>query len=797
MTRPARFRGTLLLLPVLAALLLQGCTKVIPNLLPNQPPTVRFTLAPISADPNDPVFYAYRVFWAGDDPDGRIDHYDYAIDPGPKDTVWVSTTHNEEVLFFRSTTPDGKGGPLPEARDYHVLVLRAVDNQGAMSARKIRAFYSYTVAPTVEIVAPHPNKFLEVKVPPTLSVQWQGSDPDGQRSQQPVLYRFRLLPFDPVFDKWMLSDPDSLYRREHAAGFAGWDSTGGDTTSARFTNLAPGSHFLFLVLAVDEAGALTPVLSLDENILQVAVDLAATLGPAIHVFNSYLDFTYDSGGYTVDPLRWIRLQAPGDRPLTFNWDAIASAGANIARYRWGVDLASVADETPRTDEVHDYFHWSRGGPLEQSCTLVGLPPGLHFLYIEAKDNNGFASLGIVAFKLVLPTFNQDLLVVDDTRREVDRLAGPGQLDRYTDFWPSATELDTLLFARGGVPWRATQNPASGVMSTPGVFAGYAFDTLGTRLGFEDPSNGVTLETLGRYRHVVWIVDAKGAALPLPNGTDAFPLTVLAWMSQRGRASSLAAYVQAGGCVWLMGGGAGTVTIPVPDDARNNTPNGPVFDNSLGELVVGRLMYDGAHWQSGFANQRALVTIDRSPRADEIAAAPWSHPDRWGSGEVHAPDYRKLPPEMRPLSPDLDPVPPTRPPLTTLYYPTSFPVEYLMVPNVVTEDVDPSLTGVRIASTLDTLYDARSVVLIRSPAPIMTWYHGAEANRFVFTGFAPWSFHRDDMIGLVDFVLQDIWGLTREPINRSAVPAPAQPARSAPPPRLVSTRAAVRAAGHAP
>jgi len=770
-TRPARSRRTLLLLSALASSVLVSCSSTSPLKFPNQPPTVRFTLAPISADPNDPVFYAYRVFWAGDDPDGRIDHYDYAIDPGLKDTAWVSTTHNEETLFFRSTTAVGAAGPLPTARDYHVLVLRAVDNQGAMSPRKTRAFYSYTVAPTVEIVAPHPNKFIEVKVPPTLSVQWQGVDPDGQVSTRPVLYRFRLLPFDPVFDKWMLSDPDSLYRRELAAGFAAWDSTSGDTTSARFTNLSPGNHFLFLLLAVDEAGARTPILSLDENVLQVAVDLAATLGPRIHVFNSYFDYTYDSGGYSVDPLRWIKIQAPADRPITFNWEAFASAGATIERYRWGVDLASVADETPRSDEESDYYHWSRGGPLEQSCTLVGLPPGQHFLYIEAKDNNGFASLGIVAFKLVVATFNQDLLVVDDTRREVDRLLAPGRLDPYKDFWPSATELDTLLFARGGVPWRSTQDPPSGVTSTPGVFAGYAFDTLGTRLGLEIPSNGVTLEFLGHYRHVVWIVDPKGASLP-PNGTDAFPVTVLRYMSDRGRASSLAAYVQTGGRVWLMGGGAGTASTIAFDDPRNDTPNGPVFDNSLGELVPGRLMYDGPHWQSGFsASLKVQATIERSPRADEIAVSPWSHPDRWTGGEVSAPDYRKLPSEIRPLDRAVDPLPPTRLAYQSgLYYPSGFPCEYLMVPNVVTEDVDPSPTSVRIASTLDTLYEATSLLLLRSPAPVMTWYHGAGANRFVFTGLPLWSFHRDDVIAIVDFVLQDIWGLRREPVDRSLAPA---------------------------
>src|SRR4030095_12584605 len=86
----ARFRGALPFLPALAALQLLGCTKPIQTLIPNQPPSVRFTLAPISAAPDNPVFYAYRVFWAGDDPDGRVDHFEYAIDPGPKDTVWVN-----------------------------------------------------------------------------------------------------------------------------------------------------------------------------------------------------------------------------------------------------------------------------------------------------------------------------------------------------------------------------------------------------------------------------------------------------------------------------------------------------------------------------------------------------------------------------------------------------------------------------------------------------------------------------------------------------------------------------------
>src|SRR5262249_18276550 len=105
---------------------------------------------------------------------------------------------------------------------------------------------------------------------------------------------------------------------------------------------------------------------------------------------------------------------------------------------------------------------------------------------------------------------------------------------------------------------------------------------------------------------------------------------------------------------------------------------------------------------------------------------------------------------------------------SLYYRSSYACEYLMEPNEVTEDVDLSPAHVRTASVLDTLMEASSTRLLASPAPTMTYYHGLEANRFVFSGFAPWDFERGDAIGLVDFVLQDIWGLSRQTVDRGAV-----------------------------
>jgi len=49
----------------LAAWLGSGCAEPIAGLIhPNQRPSVEFTHAPVGADPGNPDFYAYRVYWA-------------------------------------------------------------------------------------------------------------------------------------------------------------------------------------------------------------------------------------------------------------------------------------------------------------------------------------------------------------------------------------------------------------------------------------------------------------------------------------------------------------------------------------------------------------------------------------------------------------------------------------------------------------------------------------------------------------------------------------------------------------
>ncbi len=791
-------------LVVLGGLALAGCSKdkLKTTRFTNVPPSVELTNAPVSADRSNPYFYAYRVNWSGNDPDGRIDHYEYCIDPTATDSVWIKTTKNEEIIFFRASVPDPVTGTVsPTASDFHVFVLKAVDDQGAQSARRTRAFYSYTIAPTVAILNPTPSKLLRAQVTPSVRIDWTGADADGQFSQKPVKYKYRMIELN-TDNELYLAFPDSLRRLEASRNWVGWDSTSADTQFVQFTNLTPSKSYLFVVIGFDEAGAYNPVWDLNSNMLALTAGFASSNGPKIHIYNTYIDFAYASGGYTADPLREIPIEVPAGKPVTVNWDAEASPGSRIQAFRWMVD-GNINDDAPRTDELNDYVHWSQSSPtMPNSVTLRGLDPGVHKFYLECADNNGQKSLGILKMTAVSPSFDRTLLVVDDTRLEVDKFSA-GCPTNYTKPWPARAEFDTFMFARGGGTWRCTKQ-AGTFITPPGLLAGYAFDTLGTRLGLENPTNGVLLSRIGAYKNIIWLVDDQGSQYTENLDQGIFPVTALFSMSGPGRASTLAAYLQLGGRVWLAGGGAAYASLINFDRRTNNQGQTTVFANATGELVPSRIMYDGAHWRSslgitksGINTYRYDYTVYRgagntNPITYTVNPG-WSHYNRFvnnnAGGTLTSPNYTKLPAEMRWKTPATDAIPPTR--VTTassLFYTTSFPCEYILSNNSILEDVDPDAEVTDERAVLDTLYQAQGVVLLTSPnrAPTMTYYHGSETNQFVFSGFSLWQYARPDCIALIDFVLQDIWGLTRTPVVRGTADLAGR--NGAPPARRVVTPA---------
>ena len=785
----------------LLALVGGGCANKVSNVfLPNQPPEVRLTQAPLSQKPEDKVLYGYRMSWVGFDPDGRIDHFVIAVDPRRADSVetnWQVTRKNEEFVFFTASQPDTTnvpGGSLEDpATDFHTFAIAAVDDKGAVSKPVWRAFYSFTVAPRTLIDEPRPNFVFTPVVTPTVRIRWHGTDDDGFVTQKPVKYKYKLFSANnpdfpeikPDFTAFIVSDPDFL-RRTYGPTFGPsekcptctvWDSTNAETTDVQFTNLIPGQTYLFAVTSFDEAGAFDPIFSPSSNLLRFVVSYAGTLGPRILMFNEFFFYEYQTGGYSQDPSRYFNVEVPADQAVTFNWLGIPPQGADIRRYRWAMDLQDLTDETRRTNEDTDWYHWSAYSLNTTSATVGPFFNNgeQHFFYIECEDNNGLRSLGIINFTVVRATFEKEVLFVDDTRLQLDQRPPSGGLDPPRGAWPTQAELDTFLFAQGGFPWKGypgygTPNPT---LSQPGIFRGYEFDTMGTR-GII--TGIVPLARLGKYKRVVWYTDDV-AATYMGFPTDPFtPISSLRQISSPGQPSTISTYLKQGGEVWLMGGGAAFATL-TPWNKRGSDPG--IFSFTDGELVPGRFMYDFAKWQSEVQLRPATQAQRRGVIPGGLTAI-----SRGWSG---APDYSKLPATLTARSLATDPVPPLRQ-NDSFYYIRNYTAEYLTRGNFIREDVDTLADVVLEQSTLDTLYTTAGGTA-QIGRPNMTFYHGPSTPRLVFSGFALWFFQRGQIIPLADFVMHDIWGYPQPPAgSRDRIPGPLSASRARIPGPLSASRA---------
>ena len=774
LVRPAAGAATLLAL----ALLVPSCSRNVGSVLgPNQPPELEIL------DARGMHGAGVRVRWAARDPDGRLAPTHWRLDP------WVAragsageeyTTTLEECVIAPALLTSTRATATGAAREPERFTVWAVDAAGARSEPATLALYADNIAPIVTITAPVPSQLLVGTTASSVCIQWTGIDPDGVSTQKPVKYKFRMLDMlDPV-NRVYLTDPDSLRRFAVATNWAGWDSTSADTTHATFTHLTPTGQYMFTVTGWDEAGDYDPVFSLNKNMLYFQVVLPGNAGPVFTVTGPAFQYAYTSGGLSVDPARVIHTEVGAAVPVPFAWSAVPIVGQQITGYRWVLDPIDLHDETPRSGPG-DLGHWS-DWCLGTSVSLgpfspIGFKRGEHTLYVEARANaspcdppgSDFLSYAIVHFVVVHPTFDKDLLVVDDTRLELDKFSG-GCPNLYTQRWPSAAELDTFLYAVGGVPWRCTKNPPSGVISTPGLLAGYSFDTTGTRAVYSGrvtdvgQSQALPLSLLANYRHVLWITDPQAAL-----NTSGPALTAMRFMSAPGQVNVLNTYLQMGGKLWLAGGGTAVAALISYDRPGNNTGGILRFSSApqWNELFSPNLMWVGPHIQSEIS---ATNAIQASRALGRFESAPGG--------------YDALPLTMDSRTPDTDLLPPTRvPSQAVLFYTTAHSAEFVTQPNLIMEGGE---------SVLDSLYVVQGAgVPIGTGNVAMTVYHGSEGGECVWTGFDLWSFQRSECIQLVDGVLQGIWGLPRAPVDRGPSGVPALGRASARPHLPANTTRALR------
>jgi hypothetical protein len=397
----------------------------------------------------------------------------------------------------------------------------------------------------------------------------------------------------------------------------------------------------------------------------------------------------------------------------------------------------------------------------------------HLLYIEAEDNTGLRSLGIIRFTVVRATFENDLLFVDDARLAGDQFFGnPPQMDPPRGEWPTASELDTFFFARGGFTMPEPHYPP-GTISTPGIFHGYAFDTIGTR----GRTRGILpLAVLGKYKHVVWYTDANGSSYP-NSPTDPFsPITAIRLMSSPGQPSTISTYLKQGGTLWMFGGGAAYGSL-VPWNLRGSPSS--VYLEEAGELVPGRFMYDFPHWRNGVEVLPATQANRLVPNFQFPFVNPTTAP---GRGWIGQPSYDLLPRRLQPKDYATDPLPPLREQNPGLFYLTTYTAEYTHLPNFIREDAD-TIPGGAEESQLDTLY-LTAGGSAQPTKPVMTYYHGFEnpaagaadrRSRVVFSGFPLWYFQRDQIIPVADWVLQQVFGLSHDGSSRAPNAAAARAA----------------------
>jgi len=748
-----------------------GCGVRPQSLLqPNQPPEVELFAQRLGGSDSAPA--AVRFSWSAHDPDGRVEYYLYSIGSIAEDDAhraWVRTTDHERVLDAGPVVASPDSGARKGAEP-RIFTLQAVDGHGARSNSVQRALFEFNLAPWVWITAPTlPPQGFSMQVAPTLCIAWDGADEDGRFTKRPVKYKYKLLTANTeVTLSQALADPDTIRRYYAPRWWAGWDSAGAAVDRVTYTNLPLNQDYLFVITCFDELGEYDPVFTLSRNMFHMRPGFNTSQLPRLTISNEYFAYTYPSGRF--DPAPAVIFEAPADRPITFNWWASVDLGESpVTAFRWALDIKDVADDTPRSDESYDLEHWSAWSLSATSATLPPLKPNgsgpeAHNLFVEAKQAIGcagsgsFLTLGSVRFSVVRPTFSRQTLIVDDTRLRLDRVVlgtvcTDGQ-NRPVGIWPTQAELDTFLYAVGNKPWKCYP-PVNGqpVLSSPGILAGYDFDTLGTNLRIADLH--VPLSTLGGYQHVIWLTDAVGA-LNIKSGSDlgdiGGPQTAMRYMNSNGQANTLAAYISQGGLVWLAGGGAATASL-INYNRRDNDVSGALaFSNSLGELIPGRFVYDQAHWRSEFKQFRiGGAHIFRS--LGRFEGAPGI--------------YLGLPAEMQAKTAATDPFPPNRTGSQGDFYQSIFDIEYISSSNRIFEDTDPG-PGEVLESTLDTLYRAAASSLPQFQVnAVMTYYHGGDNSPLVLTGFNIWNYRRSQCVELADFVLQQLWGLTRNPVDRGA------------------------------
>ena len=490
----------------------------------NRPPTIRMTSGPPEGDTTS---YRINFSWIGNDPDGKVDHYEFAICDGAPlgfnhaDTVgldkWRKTLRTDSIFSFSTDTYDQK---LTDVYGWyhkvHTFFVRAVDDGGARSDAEYRSFTAKNISPFVNIDGPrNPFPSQIQTLPPIIIFRWSGYDPIDTpwRTQDVDSIRYFVMLFRPdLYDSLssnveMFEDRWSPWISYDAPGDSGRSTIIGDDEL-----LELGMPYMLVIQAMDEAGAVTPLFSRQKNVRLFYV--FSSPGPLLKVREPYLG-TFGFLGSTTSPQNF---EVPAGFGLNFQWSADASSyGGEVSTYRYGWDVVDLND--PNEWDV-----------LPQSYLLsapeIRFNAGIHTLLIEAVDNIGGTTLAQIEVNVFPLEMSRNLLWVDDfysTDFLQTNYGFPTETE-HTTFW-----LNLLRKAEGFDPTRDIYETAvKGNLPPP-------------------------TSTVWKYKNVVWTYSSSDDVNAWDNLVRFIPESLVGNRTRKGY-NYLAHYLLLGGHVWTEGMG---------------------------------------------------------------------------------------------------------------------------------------------------------------------------------------------------------------------------------------------------
>ncbi|HWN82569.1 MAG TPA: hypothetical protein VNM87_10765, partial [Candidatus Udaeobacter sp.] len=361
----------------------------------NRAPAVRITSGPVGDS-----LHLYRVTfrWAGEDEDGFVDRYEYALDDTTvADSVTSTTGTTANLVFsaddFRDTVVeihDGRPVELQRFGRHHVFYVRARDDDGVWSPYVFAAFFALTVAPTSHFTNPDPGDVPTVGR--RFEAIWSGEDLDG--SAPPRLFATRMIS---VPAESLLTIPVS--RLDVKGAGPPW-SAFTDHTSQRF-EVEEGDYMLGL-RAMDDAGAVEPILRSSQNVVRLRVRTNPG-SPLVQLSGPGKVVSLPSAN---DEERTFELIS--GRPAQFSWSADASFyGARITGYAYGVDLESA---DPGSSE---WIPVSNPAATILLDNPAGVEETLHPFYLRVRDSIDQDFVVDAILHVGPPDFSRDILLVDD------------------------------------------------------------------------------------------------------------------------------------------------------------------------------------------------------------------------------------------------------------------------------------------------------------------------------------------------------------------------------------------------